>query len=65
MVNVHGLGETQHFHGLKASSQINSLGKNCIFKVEKSGKHLAKQITRVNIINSEPTDTLDFFFLFL
>ena len=65
MVNVHGLGETQHFHGLKVSSQINSLGKNYIFKVEKSGKHLAKQITRVNIINSEPTDTLDIFFLFL
>ena len=65
MVNIHGLGETQHFHGLKISSQINSLGKNYIFKVEKSGKHQAKQVTRVNITNNEPTDTLDFFFLFL
>lgn len=61
-MNVHGLGEIQHFYGLKVSSQINSLGNNCILKVEKSGKHLAKQVTRVNIINSEPTDTLDFFF---
>ena len=61
-MNVHGLGETQHFHGLKVSPQINSLGKNCIFKVEKYDKHLVNQVTRLNIINSEPTDTLGFFF---
>ena len=64
MLNVWGLEETRHFHGLKISSQVNSLGKNYIFKVEKSDKHQAKQVTRVNI-NSEPTDTLGFFFLFL
>ena len=64
MVDVHGLGETQHFHRLKVSSQINSLEKNCILKVEKSGKHLAKQVTRVNIINSEPISILDFFSCF-
>ena len=61
MLSVWGLEETQHFHGLKISSQVNSLGKNYIFKVEKSDKHQAKQVTRVNI-NSEPTDTLGFFF---
>ena len=52
----------QERHSIFISSQINSLGKNYIFKVEKSGKHQAKQVTRV-YINSEPTDTLGFFFL--
>ena len=32
--------------------------------MEKSDKHQANKVTRVNI-NSEPTDTLGFFFLFL
>ena len=59
-----GLGEASHFHRLKVSSLINSLGKSCIFKVEKSGKHQAKQVTRVNITNNEPTDTLGIFSCF-
>ena len=59
-----GLGEAWHFHRLKVSSLINSLGKSCIFKVEKSGKHQAKQVTRVNITNNEPTDTLGIFSCF-
>ena len=33
-VNVWGLGETWHFHGLKIFYQINSLGKNYIFKLK-------------------------------
>ena len=55
-----GLGEAWHFHRLKVSSLINSLGKSCV-KVEKSGKHQAKQVTRGNITNNEPTDTLGIF----
>ena len=59
-----GLGEAWYFHRLKVSSLINSLGKSCIFKVEKSDKHQAKQVTRVNITINEPIDTLGIFSCF-